>query len=157
MRQLEPMLRNDTRPEPVRRRPVKQQPVQPKLTGKNLPSLLPAQDDHADEGPAVVHGGVPDVQADEDTPDLVMKNEGAGVDDATVQTKKANTANGDNPLIDNDENDDRDNTNDKVVVGPKVPNQEEGGEANDTIVTAKKANAAHGDTDETVGVGPEVP
>jgi hypothetical protein len=72
VRQLEPMLRNDTRPEPVRRRPVKQQPVQPKLTGKNLPSLLPAQDDHADEGPAVVHGGVPDVRFEEvqDTEDI---------------------------------------------------------------------------------------
>ena len=92
----------------------------------------PIRDDPVVEAPAVVHGGVPNVQAGEDTPDQGMQNESAGVDDATVQAREA------------DDDDDRDNTNDK----------EGGGEANDTIVTAKKANAAHGDTNETVGVGP---
>jgi hypothetical protein len=67
VRQLEPMLRNDTRPEPVRRRAVQQPPVRPELAEKNLPSQPPVQEDHA-----AVRGGVPDVRFEEvqDTEDV---------------------------------------------------------------------------------------
>jgi hypothetical protein len=41
VRQLEPVLRNNTRPEPVRRRAVRQPPVRPEFAGKNLPGRPP--------------------------------------------------------------------------------------------------------------------
>ena len=65
VRQLELMLRNDTRPETVRRRAVRQPPVRPELAEKNLPSRPPIREDHVDEAPAAVHGGVPDVRFQE--------------------------------------------------------------------------------------------
>jgi hypothetical protein len=156
VRQLDPVLTIDTRPEPIWKIAVQQPPT---------------QDDRVHEAPAVGHGGVPAVRgggvhddqedawqgghvagnvrgdvptAGEDTQDQEKQDEGAGVDDANVQAKEA------------DDNDDHDDTNDTVVVGPGVPIQEEGGEADDTIVHAKKANAAHDDTNDTVVVGPEV-
>ena len=72
----------------------------------------PIRDDPVVEAPAAVHGGVPDVQAGEDTPDKGRQNEGAGEDDATVQAGETD--------------DDHDNTNDKVVVGPEVPREMKG-------------------------------
>ena len=65
VRQLDPVLTIDTRPKPVRRRAVRQPPVQPELTEKNLPSRPPVQEDHVVEAPAAVHGGVPDVRVEE--------------------------------------------------------------------------------------------
>ena len=59
---LEPVLRNNTRPEPVRRGAVRQPPVRPELAGKNLPGRPPEGEDHVDEAPAAVRVRVEEVQ-----------------------------------------------------------------------------------------------
>ena len=132
VRQFDPVLRDDTRPEPVRRMAVRQPPV---------------QEDHVHEAHAVVHGGEPDVRAEgiqdnqevhhqedawqggqvaadvrddvhtagDDDQDQGRQDDEAGVDDIIVQANEAHAA--------------HDDTNDAVIVGPEVPKDEEGGEA----------------------------
>jgi hypothetical protein len=127
VRQLDSVLTDETKPEPVRSIAVRQPPI---------------QDDPVHEAPAVRHGGVPvraegvhddqddawqggqvagnvrdDVQiAGDDVPGQAAHTvrEGAVVDDTIVQAKEADNA--------------QDDTNDAVVVGPEVPRDEEGGE-----------------------------
>ena len=132
VRQLDPVLRNDTRPEPVRRKAVRQPPV---------------REDPVHEAPAVVHGGEPVVQAEgvhdnqevhhqedawqedqlaadvrddvhtagDDDQDQGRQDDEAGVDDIIVQANEAHAA--------------HDSTNDAIIVGHEVPKDEEGGEA----------------------------
>jgi hypothetical protein len=69
---MEPMLRRDTRPEPARRRPAQEPPVQV---------------EHVDEAPAEVRDGEPDVRFKEvqDTEDIHhqvdVRQDGYAVDD----------------------------------------------------------------------------
>jgi hypothetical protein len=62
VRPMEPMLKNDTRPEPVRRRTAQQPPIRQELPRKNLPSRSLVQVEHVDKAPADVRGGEPDVR-----------------------------------------------------------------------------------------------
>jgi hypothetical protein len=72
VRPMEPMLRNNTRPEPARRRSDRQQPIRQELPEKDPPSRSLVQVEHVDEAPADVHGGEPDVHFEEvqDTGDV---------------------------------------------------------------------------------------
>jgi hypothetical protein len=121
----------------------------------------PIQDDPAHEAPTVGHGGVPAFSAEGVHGNL--EDAGQEGHDAGDVRDDAQTAGGDNPdqarvdeAIVNAKAADKDDTNDNIVMGSEVPNQEGGGEADETLSEAKKTNAAHDDNDKKVVVGPEV-
>jgi hypothetical protein len=62
VRPMEPMVRNNTRPEPARRRPATQPTIRQELPRKTPPSISPVQADHVDETPAEVCEGGHDVR-----------------------------------------------------------------------------------------------
>jgi hypothetical protein len=74
VRPMEPTLRNNTRPEPARRRPAPQPTIRQELPRKTPPSSSPVQADHVDETPAVLPEGGRDVCFEEvhDTEDVQL-------------------------------------------------------------------------------------
>ena len=65
VRPMEPMLRNDTRPIPARKRTAQQLPIRLELPRKTPLISSPAQAEHVEEAPDDVHGGEPDVRFEE--------------------------------------------------------------------------------------------